>query len=99
MTKQEQNEKRLKDQQRIERKKQIDKLRETVELEELKARKWKAEYENMYFSMEVEKLQDPYNEWIKRHYQIQEPSILEPENSGQKETTNDNLKDESNGEN
>lgn len=45
---------------------QMEEMRQQVVEQELSARSWKAYYDKMYFSMEAEKLEEPYREYQKR---------------------------------
>lgn len=45
---------------------QMKAMRVAVTEQELSARSWKAYYEKMYYSMEAEKLEEPYKEYQER---------------------------------
>jgi hypothetical protein len=45
---------------------QMREMRQAVVEQELSARSWKAYYEKMYYSMEAEKLEQPYKEYQER---------------------------------
>jgi hypothetical protein len=45
---------------------QMELMRATVIEQELSARSWKAYYEKMYYSIEAEKLEEPYREYQER---------------------------------